>query len=212
MKNKIALFILFLGCSMESAGQGQITLSKLDISNLPKEIKYEGKINNAVRWKDGSGDNIIITTETGPYSSKTEKDEDSKDAELFAYHFISEGDSIKLTWKIYDFIKACPLDIEANFIKNTLQVTDLNNDGSGEVWLMYKTACRSDVSPSDMKIIMYQKQQKFAMRGQNKVQVSEMEFSGGDYKFDKGFTEGPNEFRVFAKSMWDKNLMPAKGD
>ena len=98
------------------------------------------------------------------------------------------------------------------FFKNSLQVTDLNNDGFGEVWLMYKTACRSDVSSSDMKIIMYQKQQKFAMRGQNKVQVSEKEFSGGDYKFDKGFTDGPNEFRVFAKSMWDKNLMPTKGD
>ena len=99
------------------------------------------------------------------------------------------------------------MDIEANFIQNTFQVTDLNKDGVGEVWLMYIVACRSDVSPADMKIIMYQNGQKFAMRGQTKVEPSKGSFIGGEYKFDKAFNEGPPEFRDFAKKMWKAHIM-----
>lgn len=129
-----------------------------------------------------------------------------------AFHFILTTDSTKLTWKVYDFIKDCPVDIEASFINNTFKVTDLNNDGVAEVWLMYKTVCHGDVSPCDMKIIMYQGQQKFAIRGQNKVQVSDKEFYGGDYKFDKAFADGPKEFLEFAKNLWTKNIMQKWGE
>jgi hypothetical protein len=100
-------------------------------------------------------------------------------------------------WKVYDFIQDCGLDIEASFIKNTLRLTDLNHDGIGEVWLMYKTVCHGDVSPFEMKIIMYQGQQKFARRGHNKVQLGKTEVDGGDYKFDKAFTDGPGTFREY---------------
>ena len=62
-----------------------------------------------------------------------------------------------------------------------------------------------------MKIIMYQGQQKYAMRGQNKVKVSDKEFYGGDYKFDNAFLDGPTMFRDFAKKMWNKNIMQIWG-
>ncbi len=187
--------------------QGQINVIKLERSKLPKGIHVQGEIGNAIRYTDKLGDNIVITTETGQFPSKKENEEDDKDAELFAYHFLSEADTIKQTWKVYDFIKACPFDIEANFVKNTFQVTDLNNDGIAEVWIMYKTACHSDVSSSDMKIIMYQGTQKFAMRGRNKVKISDTQFEGGEYTFDKLFTDGPVVFSDFAKKLWDKNIM-----
>jgi len=208
---KSGLLIVTLLCSISVFGQ--ISLTKIDMTKLPKEINYEGKINNAIRWTDNLGDNIVITSETGIYKSKKFKHEsDGSDAELFAYHFIIKKDSIKQTWKVYDFIQDCIVDIEASFVKNTFRVTDLNKDGVAEIWLMYKTACHGDISPCDMKIIMYQGQQKYAMRGQNKVQVSENEFYGGDYKFDKAFTDGPNEFREFAKKLWDKNIMQKWGE
>ena len=76
---------------------------------------------------------------------------------------------------------------------------------------MYKTVCHGDVSPCNMKIIMYQGQQKFAMRGQNKVEYAKGEFAGGDYKFDQSFVNGPMVFRVFAKQLWDKNIMETWG-
>lgn len=208
--NKIyrtGLFLLTLLGYLTNFGQGRITTTNLDTSKLSVGVKFTGKIKTAVRWTDKLGDNIVLTTETGETINKKAPSDDYRDASLYAYHYIAGKDSTYLTWKVYDFIKECPVDIEANFVKNTFQVTDLNNDGVAEVWLMYKTVCHGDVSPSNMKIIMYQGQQKFAMRGQNKVQVTDKEFYGGDYKVDKAFAEGPKEFLEFARKLWDKNIL-----
>jgi hypothetical protein len=205
---KTGLYFLTLLCSMTAWGQGQITTTNLDTNKLPNGIKFTGKIKTAVRWTDKSGDNFVITTETGEMASKKEEPtDDFREAALYAYHYIVGKDSTILTWTVYDFIKDCTFDIVASFIKKTFQVTDLNNDGVAEVWLMYKTVCTSDVSPCDMKIIMYQGQQKYAMRGQNKVQYSDKDFLGGEYKFDNAFNVGAKEFREFAIQLWDKNII-----
>ena len=206
------LCLLTLLCSFSAYSQGQITTTNLDTSNVPKEIKFKGKIKTAVRWTDRLGDHIVITTETGETKSENAPSDDCRDAALYAYHYIVGKDSTYLIWKMYDFIKACPVDIEANFIKNTFQVTDLNSDGAAEVWLMYKTACHGDVSPYDMKIIMYQGRQKYAVRGQDKVQISNKAFYGGDYKYDTAFADGPKEFLEFAKKLWNKNIMQTWGE
>jgi hypothetical protein len=210
---KLFILVLTVFVSLTVLGQGQISVKQLDLTKLPKGIKYEGKIKTAVRWVDSLGDNIAILTETGIYQSKKFKHEnDGGDAELFAYHYLVKGDSALQTWRVYDFISDCPVDIEAKFIKNSFQVTDLNLDGVSEIWIMYKTICHGDVSPCDMKIIMYQGQQKYAVRGQNKVKVSDKEYYGGDYKFDKAFADGPKEFLQFAKKLWDKNIMQTWGE
>ena len=104
------------------------------------------------------------------------------------------------------------MDIEASFIRNTLQLTDLNENGIAEIWLIYKTACRGDVSPSDMKVIMYEASQKYAMRGQNKVQLSDDEVYGGEYTFNRTFLDGPMKFRIFAKGLWDENILQVWGE
>lgn len=210
---KLFILVLTAFVSLTVFGQGQISVKQLDLTKLPKGIKYEGKIKMAVRWVDSLDDNIAILTETGIYQSKKFKHEsDGGDAELFAYNYIVKGDSAFQTWRVYDFISDCPVDIEAKFIKNSFQVTDLNKDGVSEIWIMYKTVCHGDVSPCDMKIIMYQGQQKFAIRGQNRVfggtdDRGKNYYIGGDYKYDKAFADGPKEFLEFAKKLWDKNIM-----
>lgn len=211
-KLKLGIYLLALLCSLTVSGQEQIIAINLDTTQLPSGIKYTGTIKTAVRWTDNSGDNIIITTETGETINKTAPSDDYRDAALYAYHYIVDIDSTNLTWKVYDFIQECPVDIEANFIKNTFQITDLNKDGVAEAWIMYKTVCHGDVSPCDMKIIMYQGLQKYAMRGKNKVQISDKEFNGGNYKFDNAFSEGAKVFREFAIKLWNKNIMQTWGE
>lgn len=222
------LIILFSSCKQDKKEEDKatqnientteepfvLTVKKIDSTQFPASVKYEGFIKNAVRWKDKQGDNIVITTETGNYVSKKFKHEadDSSDAELFAYHYIISNDKARQTWKVYDYISDCPVDLMASFVKNTFQVTDLNNDGIAEVWLMYKTVCHGDVSPSDMKIIMYEGKNKYAMRGENKVQAGtldngEKQFMGGEYKFDENFKKSPKEFKDFALKLWNENLI-----
>ena len=207
INSKRGILIILLMNSLTVSAQGKIGLITLEKSQIPKGINYSGEIKQAVRWTDNAGENIVITTETGDTESKSGPSEDYRDAALYAYHFLVFPDSVRQIWKVHDFIKECPLDIEANFIKNTFQITDLNGDGIAEVWLMYIVSCKSDVSPADMKIIMYQGNQKYAVRGHTKVEPSQGEFVGGDYKFDKAFNEGPVEFRDFAKKLWKAHIM-----
>lgn len=215
---RFTFFVLLTLNSISSIGQKQISVNQLDIDKLPKGINYEGEIKTAVSWVDKQGENIIILSETGIYESKKFTHENNGgDAELFAYHFIVKEKVAIQTWKIYDFISDCPVDIEAKFIKNVFQITDLNNDGVGEVWVMYKTVCHGDMSPLNLKIIMYQGKQKFALRGESKI-LLEIDkkgikhYDGGEYKFDKAFKEGPKEFLEFAIKIWKKNVVQELGE
>ncbi len=199
-------FVTFL-FSLSQTCFTQIKLIKLDKKTIPKNIRYQGQLVNATRYADSMGDNIIITTETGETQSKSAPDEGNRDAALYAYHFLIKGDSTIPTWILHDYIKDCPVDLKASYVKNTFAVTDLNKDGKAEVWLMYKTFCHGDVSPSDMKIIMYEAGNKQAIRGTNKVKLSPGAYSGGEYKFDDAFKKGPQVFREYAAQLWKKNIM-----
>lgn len=200
----ILFFILLLSALVAAHGQTSVKLTKLSISQIPKTIKYKGQVKEALRWTDKLGDNILITTETGIFPTPGQAE--TRDAELFAYHFLVTNDSVKLLWRVYDFIKECGLDMETQFVDNSLSVTDLNNDGIAEIWVMYRLSCHGDVSPSSMKIIMYQGKKKFAMRGSAKLVVPGESY-GGEYAFDNTFAAGPKEFKEFAKKLWEKNIM-----
>jgi len=187
-------------------------VTQLDPDKLPKEIQHKGDIKNAVHFIDSLGENIVITAETGiyPQYSGDSGQMVNRNKELFGYRFVRPENSqepFHQVWRVYDYTHECPLAIEANFIGNTFQITDLDQNGVAEIWLMYKTLCRSDVSPATMKIIMYENSQKFAMRGRSRVKTSKTTFDGGNYTYDKAFMNGSKEFLDFAKNLWDKNFM-----
>jgi len=185
----------------------QVKTTQLTKTTLPKTITYTGKLINAIRFTDAGGETIIITTETGESQSKTEHDESYREAELFAYSYILKEGTWVQQWKMYDYVKECPVDIECNFVKNSFAVTDLDKNGKAEVWLMYITGCHGDVSASGMKVIVYEGTQKYAMRGRTKVRISETEYDGGEHTFDEPFKKAPEAFRKYALKLWQKNLM-----
>lgn len=163
---------------------------------------------NNVHWTDSEGEHTVIICETGKVAAKSTSEEmESFNADVYAYKYTKKDGKITLDWKIQDFVPDCPFDITCNFVKNTLQVTDLDNDGIAEVWVMYKVTCRSDVSPCDMKIIMYEGMSKHAMRGQNKVPATETTMMGGEYKFDEAFNAAPKSFRDKAIKLWNANVV-----
>ncbi|MGB4775073.1 MAG: hypothetical protein WBP45_07875 [Daejeonella sp.] len=147
---KLSTLLVFI--SVTAFAQTEIT--NLNKSSLPKSIKYTGNLVNAIRYQDKLGDHIVITTETGEIKSKNSEDDDSKDAALYAYHYLIKNNSPALTWTVTDHVNDCQLDIKANYIKDTFRLTDLDKDGKSEIWLMYTTGCRGDVSPNSLKIIM----------------------------------------------------------
>lgn len=219
-------FLFFLNCKEEKKDSVSETNSsevsqvertdsliatKIDSTQVPKTFRYKGNFKDGFRWKDKTGEYTVITSETGIYRNENfpHEEDDSRDAEVFAQCYSLENN--QLVWKVNDFIKDCIVDIEAEFKKNTLSVTDLDKNGIAEVWIMYKMACKGDVSPSNLKIIMYEGKQKFAMRGETKIR-SGMEnhgkpiFEGGSYTFDKAFQQGPETFRDYAVKLWTKHM------
>ncbi|WP_425562960.1 M949_RS01915 family surface polysaccharide biosynthesis protein [Mucilaginibacter gynuensis] len=196
------LLLLFI-----QSASAQVQVTKLDKKTVPASVKYSGHIIDAVKYKDSGGEYLVITTETGETPTKNSEME-GRDAALYAYHYTIEGNGVyKSTWQTYDFIKDCPVDINASFIPGTFAVTDLDKNGKAEVWLMYKTVCHGDVSPSNMKIIMHEGDKKYAVRGTNKVKLSATETEGGKYTFDEVFKNGPEAFRQYAAKLWQKNIM-----
>jgi len=184
----------------------QFKVTKLEKNTIPEKIKYVGKLAKAIRWRDKTGDNIVVLTTTTT-QSKNAPDEGHSDRALYAYHYLILDDSIRQTWRIYDYVKECMVDMFLYFVDNTFDVTDLNTDGIAEVWIMYKVSCQGDVSPVPMKIIMYENDKKFAVRGttQTGEKLSETKYYGGEYTFDKAFKNGPVQFRQYAQKLWTQH-------
>ena len=197
---KITGLLLFL--ILTQACFAQFKMTKLDKNSVPKNIQYTGNIVQAVRWTDNTGDNIVILTLTGKTRSKNAPDDSYSDGALYVYHYLVSSDSTTRTWRIYDYVKECPVDMFLNFVDKTFAVTDLNKDGKAEVWIMYKISCQGDVSPVPMKIIMYQDNKKLSVRGTTRVKVSATDYMGGEYSFDDAFKNAPVEFRQYAEKLW----------
>jgi hypothetical protein len=204
MKLMGLLILLFAG----ETAMAQISVIKLNKKSIPASVKYKGDIVNSVRFMDSEGEHLMITTETGITDTKGDSESgNGRDAALYAYQYtVKANNNLQLNWQMVDFVKDCQVDLEAIYIPGTFAVTDLDKNGKAEVWLMYKTLCAGDVSPGEMKIIMHEGGNKYAIRGQNKVKVGPGDYDGGKFTFDDAFKTGPESFRKYAQELWKKNI------
>jgi hypothetical protein len=175
-----------------------------DKSDLPSDIKYAGNIVTGKRWKDKNGENILILTKTKIKDKKVKQsdfDDSVRECELYGYHYVSTGGAYSLLWKINDLVNDCPLDLTLDFIPGSLTITDLNNNGIAESTFLYKMACKGDVSPSELKLMMHENDSKYALRGDMLIKIEGFT-EGGNYKVDKSFDTAPDGFLDYAKSQW----------
>lgn len=187
-------------------GQAQITTVKLDKASIPAGVKYTGKIIEAVKYTDADGEHIVLTTETGITDSKGKDSDGLRQAALYAYSYLIKDGKPALSWQVRDFSVDCPVDVLAEYVPGTFAVTDLNKNNKAEVWLMYRIACRGDVSPASMKIIMYEGGKKYALRGEAKVLLP-TETIGGKYVMDNAFLAGNKVFKDHAVQLWLMNMV-----
>ena len=185
----------------------QPALTKIAKAGLAKDLKYLGNFIDAIQWQDSLGENIVIRSHSGIYQTQADVDSGTNSAALFAYRYLIKNDSVELGWKMTDFVKACELDITCNYLEDSLLITDLDKDSIAEVWLIYQKACRGDVSPAEMKVLMYEGSKKYAMRGVRRIQISKSEVIGGEYNFDNAFRTGDPLFRQYAKKLWKQYLL-----
>lgn len=197
-------------------------------ADVPGTIKVKGVIQEVWKWTDDLGENLLITSVVAPFDDKEKNEygEEGQTAELHAFHYAKKEGDYRQLWMMNDKEKTCPFDITCDFIKDAVAVTDLDADGLAETTLMYRIACRSDVSPSTLKLVMHEGEKKYTLRGLTwygmgdaKFEVTESNanleklpgYKGtedefvktfGRYESEKEFEGAPPEFLSHARNRW----------
>lgn len=239
----IAIFFSLLACSKTENTSSQeadppkeevpapieLIVKDLQQADIPTSIELKGKFMEAKSWTDKNGENLLIVTRKGPVKQAQKEDEYSEElysVELFGEQYIKKGDNYILLWDIYDFVRDCMSDMWLGLLPNSTQVTDWDEDGITETSLIYKLSCRSDVSPSDMKILIHENEVKMGLRGTMILEMdkdrmgenfepdaSKIDLSAkpeieqymelmGRYKNEDDFKDQPNIFLENARKLW----------
>lgn len=70
---------------------------------------------------------------------------------------------------------------------------------------MYQTDCMGDVNPAKLKMIAYNKDKKYAVRGKSTMRLEEGgEIYGGEYTLGEGIVSADKVFKDFAVEHWKK--------
>jgi hypothetical protein len=182
--------------------RAQLRVSPLALAAVPPTLKHAGRVVQALRYTDRTGTYTVLATQTKSAG-------DAPRADLYAYQY--PATAAIPTWQVHDFVDDCPLDLQARFRPKGVTVTDLDQDGTAEVWLVYRTVCRGDVSPSTQKIIMYEGGRKYALRGTSSMTAGTYT-EGGSYTFDAALQAAPAGFRQHAAQLWQQHRVENVGE
>lgn len=212
---------------------------KIALSDLPSSIKVQGVATEAWKWNDNSGENILVLSQVAPHSneSKSKNEDEGETASLHAIQYIKKNDKYEYVWGLNEEEKACPVDISCAFIPGSTSISDLNKNGFAEIKVQYAMACRGDVSPATMKLVIrengvdyglmgnrwiaYDPKLKFDVNESNvnlektpklKDEMAELERTMGRYESERRFANAPSEFLPYAKSEWLKYVKEKTGE
>lgn len=197
----LLLVTLLAGFAVAQTRTALLPVQNVPVRSIPRTMPHQGRPIAAKRWTDRLGENTLILTQTGklPGRACPPGQNPCADAEVYAYHYVRRGAAVSLLWRTVDFQRGCEFDLYAGFIPASIAVTDLDADGVAESSFMYLLACRSDVSPGTLKLIMHEGAQKYAARGSSRPRGAEW---GGDMRPDAALASAPRTFGEFVRAQW----------
>ncbi len=252
---KVYLFvlaILFLSCnsstnkdSQTGKNSGNVVSNadfmkpqKISMQELPAEITVYGTFNEAWKWTDSLGKNIfVLFHETKNDKRLNEFDEEAESGFVHTAHYLVKEGKYRTVRTSTDDQKSCSFDLLCDFIPGSTTITDLDNNGFAEIKFQYTRACRSDVSPSGMTLVLRENGKNHMLNGtrwiayeegmtfnitednanlegttQLKDELAEMERTMGKYESEYQFSNTPPAFLIFARKEWVKYAKENMGD
>lgn len=203
MKLYLVLLVAFLPL-FASAKVHKKKVSKRALNK--KRIDYPKKLVRAIKYEDNTGEHIVVRTRTKKAKSASRPEEGYYEQQLDVRSFSFDGKHWRQKWNIHDQVMECDHEMEVKYVKKTFAITDLDKDGTAEVWVMYRTGCGIDERPGNMKIIMHEGDTRYSMRGRVRMKINEKKYEGGDYVFEQPFYKGPAEFKEYALFLWKANV------
>lgn len=200
-----AMVALSSSLSMADTDVNNISANPLSWNQLPPAIQnyYQknAKLNKlklkpkdivAIRtWHDVNGSNYLLQFQR-IQPLKDIGDVQGEKGEIVAHLYVEKDESIKRLWQVYDYVPCYDLDLTAKFVDKFSRISDIDNNELTEVSLPFYLGCNGGVDPYGMKIIMYEGQQKFAVRGNSAIcnaktgqPIDATGYYGGDYKIDE---------------------------
>jgi hypothetical protein len=153
---------------------------------IPSSVQLHGKVEHALRWTDGNGDNLAVFTR----GESTRSDHAS--AYLDVQHIVLTTPArAKVLRSVRERVDDCDGELHLSYLDRAFAVTDLDHDGIGELTFAYVRACRTGTAPTAMKLLMLENGDKYILRGS----------MGGELRVDPSFTRTP-AFVEHAKRTW----------
>jgi len=180
----------------------ELILEKIQGDDIPIECDYDGYMYDCWTWTDEAGVNYLFRTLSEPVIDMAEEPDyfEKTSQNLYIYHYRkAPGGKMVLVRNLTDFEKDCEFDISAVHL-DEVELTDLDQDYIGEVTFGYRLACRSDVSPSDQKVILFEDGDKFILRGTTEVYGED-----GDYEAGDEFDNANPDFLDQVIQYWNRN-------
>ncbi|MBI5325499.1 MAG: hypothetical protein HZB41_09570 [Ignavibacteriae bacterium] len=211
---RLILFIFCAGCFLltscskqqdKIATEPSFKILEFKKSSFPSSLVYKGAVVKGLHWSDKNGDNYFLLTE----ENATEKFDSLNDMYFrtkywHGYHFANYNKSeYKLVREFTDFVKDCEFDLVHEFLADYFTVTDIDKNNHGEVTVIYKKNCVSDVSPDDIILLMFENGSKYAIRGLTNVDVPGLSIAG-ERKIDASFDKAPPQLREYAITQFNR--------
>jgi hypothetical protein len=231
MKKLVIISILL---SVYSVSECQVTnnlsLKDLTTEMIPKNIIVSGKVIEAKQWVDLKGENILIMSRFRPKPKPLPNNpgQTTESTFLFINHYVKKGSSYNLDWSYRDSVMDCSVDLWIGPIDNSTTITDLNSDNNPEITIVYSYTCRSDVSPSKMKVILNNIGNTYCLKGtmystyiigkldketfeynlsqiersKNENLTEKLKIQMGRYENEDDFGRAPKVFLEYCRNQW----------
>lgn len=146
----------------------------------PGILPFNGRFFSSVSWNDRLGGNILIISEQGKYV------EGNGRKEIFAYHYVKRDTSYDLLWQMNDFVDGLGCDLTIQLINFFPLISDIDSNGIAETAIFYSLDNRCDAVPFPAKLIVHEREDKFAIRGIRNQFLGPPEDLNNEYRANEG--------------------------
>jgi hypothetical protein len=167
---------------------------------LPPRVKASGEVFRTISWSDDKGDNLAIFSTDEKSRTKGAVTLNSKS--IFVDLYAGKNGRLRKLRTVRESIDNCSHDLMNEFLDGAVGLTDLDRDGLGELIFAYRAACRSEMTPAYMKLLVLEGPHKYALEGKTRLHATRDQTVGGD--FESRFDGAPPEFFELAKKVWNK--------
>lgn len=167
-------------------------LDKLFPEDVQQQLGFKSRIRLVYNFTDKNGTYYLPICE----SFDGVGEDDTTHYKIKAINLKYEGGQFVKQWELNDYILTAQMEESIWFYTKYVTIKDLDGDGETDPLIIYGSTGQNGKSDGRLKILMYYKGKKVAIRHQNS------EFDGSrTTEVDKEFYELPEKVQSFVKGM-----------